>query len=319
MVYWCTFTPLIVFINKIKNMEQITDIGVIIGRFQIHELHEAHKDLFDKVIDRHQKVIVFLGVSPVLGSKRNPLDFPTRQQLILSEYGSKIAAVLPIHDNRSDLAWSKEIDKRIREVFQIGDVTLYGSRDSFIPHYEGQFKTHELETKIYLSGTDVRKNVSKKILASPEFRAGIIYGIYNTYPIVYSTIDIAIFNNEGEILLARKPNDPTALYRFIGGFVDPKDDSDFAACRREGFEETGAEIEPYEYVCSAKVDDWRYRNEEDRKIMTRLYKAKYVSGRIEPNDDISELKLFKISEIDVALFVPEHRPLATELLKNLKK
>lgn len=300
-------------------MSKKTDIGVVIGRFQIHELHEAHRTLIDQVIDNHKKVIIFLGVSPVLGSKRNPMDFATRYQLIHSVYGGKVNAILPIHDNRSDTIWSKEIDKRIREVFPVGSVTLYGSRDSFIPHYNGQFQTEELESKIFVSASDIRKNVSQEILATPEFRAGVIYGVFNNYPTVYSTVDVAIFNDKDEILLGRKPTDPKGLYRFVGGFVDPKDSSDIAACRREAFEETGAEVEPYEYVCSAIVDDWRYRNEDDRKIMTRLFKAKYVSGRIEPNDDISELAWFKISDVTPEIFVNEHRFLLNELLNSLNK
>ena len=37
------------------------DIGVIVGRFQVHDLTEGHRDLIDTVANRHDKVIVFLG------------------------------------------------------------------------------------------------------------------------------------------------------------------------------------------------------------------------------------------------------------------
>jgi len=294
-------------------MENNTEIGCIIGRFQVHELHEAHRALIDTVIQNHRKVILFLGVSPVLGSKRNPLDFPTRKAMIDQIYGEKISAILPIHDNRSDFAWSKEIDKRIKEVFQIGDVTLYGSRDSFIPHYKGIHKTIELESKHFISGTSIRKNVSQTILSTNEFRAGVIYATYSQYPIVFSTVDVAILNDQNEILLARKPSDPEGLHRFVGGFVDVKDNSDYAACIREAYEETNSVIEPYEFVCSAQINDWRYSKEEDRKIMTRLYKAKYISGKIEPRDDISELQWFNFKNLNLDMFVPEHRILASKL------
>jgi len=298
-----------------------TDIGVLIGRFQVHELHAAHQDLFDRVIANHKKVIVFLGVAPVIGSKKNPLDFASRKCLIENLYGDKVSAVLPIHDNRSDLNWSQEIDRRIREVFPIGSATLYGSRDSFIPHYKGNFKTEELDTKVFLSGTEVRKNVSQQILATSEFRAGVIYATYNRYPIIDSTVDLAIFSgtSETELLLARKPSDPAGQYRFVGGFVDMRDETDFAACRREGHEETSADIEPYEYVCSATVPDWRYAGLDDRKIMTRLFKCTHVSGRIEPADDISELKWFNVNNITFDMVVPEHQKMMGLLLSKVKK
>jgi bifunctional NMN adenylyltransferase/nudix hydrolase len=296
-----------------------TEIGVLIGRFQVHELHEAHRALIDTVIGNHRKVIIFLGVSPVMGTRRNPLDFATRKAMIDEGYGEKINAIIPIHDNRSDEAWSKEIDKRIKEVFHIGSVTLYGSRDSFIPHYKGIHKTVELESKTFISGTSIRKTVSQSILSKPEFRAGVIYGVHNAYPIVYSTVDVAIINDNDEILLARKPSDPVGLHRFVGGFVDIADFDDETACRREALEETNCIVEPFEYVCSATVPDWRYRKEQDRKIMTRLYKAKYVSGKIEPRDDISELSWFKISDLKVELIVPEHKTLVEKLISNLSK
>lgn len=308
-------------------------IGVIIGRFQVHELHPAHKDLINKVIDTHPKVIVFLGVSPVLCSRRNPLDFVTRKEMLNAEYGSKISAILPIHDNRSDDKWSAEIDKRIKEVFPTGSAILYGSRDSFLPHYKGQFTTKEFETKVYFSGTEVRHNVAQEIIASPDFRAGAIYAVYNQYPVVYSCVDVAIVRNtvkpsiehaefstddligQTEILLGRKPNEDK--YRFIGGFVDIKDKDDYAACRREAFEETGATVEPYDFVMSMQVDDWRYKNEKDKKIMTRLYLAKYISGPIAPADDIAEIKWFNITESFHDNIVPEHIPLINALLEKI--
>jgi bifunctional NMN adenylyltransferase/nudix hydrolase len=297
-----------------------TEIGILIGRFQVHELHAAHKDLFERVLANHKKIIVFLGVPQVIGSKKNPLDFAARKAMIEGTYENKISAILPIKDNRSDLVWSEEIDRRIREVFPIGSVTLYGSRDSFIPHYQGAFSTCELDTKIFLSGTEVRKHVAEEIRSTAEFRAGVIYATTNKYPIIDSTVDLAIFNNdETELLLARKPTDPTGKHRFVGGFVDMKDENDFAACRREGHEETSAEIEPYEYVCSHTVLDWRYKGLDDRKIMTRLFKCKHVSGRIQPADDISMLQWFKISDLTADLMVPEHQPLMERLLFHSHK
>ena len=53
-------------------------IGVIIARFQSPYLHEGHKALLESVKINHSKTIIVLGVSPVLGSRKNPLDYHTR-------------------------------------------------------------------------------------------------------------------------------------------------------------------------------------------------------------------------------------------------
>jgi bifunctional NMN adenylyltransferase/nudix hydrolase len=63
--------------------EDSYDVGVIVGRFQVPELHDAHKDLIETVCDKHDKVIIFLGLSPLMVTRENPLDFESRKQMIL--------------------------------------------------------------------------------------------------------------------------------------------------------------------------------------------------------------------------------------------
>jgi bifunctional NMN adenylyltransferase/nudix hydrolase len=115
-------------------MNKEYSIGAVVGRFQIHELHDAHKYLIDQVVLNHKKSIVFLGVPKVVGTKKNPLDFDTRKKMIQSQYPDTVILALP--DIGDDTLWSQELDKRIREVYSIGDVLLYGGRDSFIPYYK---------------------------------------------------------------------------------------------------------------------------------------------------------------------------------------
>jgi bifunctional NMN adenylyltransferase/nudix hydrolase len=292
------------------------EIGVIIGRFQVHQLHKAHSDVIESVMTNHKKVILFLGVTQVVGSNTNPLDFASRKSMIQEKYPELVIVALP--DKRDDESWSKNLDSRIREIFQIGKVLLYGSRDSFIPHYFGQFDTAELEQEIYVSGTEIRKQISEEIKASKEWRAGVIYGNYNRYPNSFQTVDIAVFNeDESKVLLAKKPNEDK--YRFIGGFVDVKDHSLEASAKREFSEEAGgAEIAITSYVGSFRVDDWRYRSERD-KIMTVLFKAKYLFGHLNPSDDISELAWISVSDLKITggieeHIIEEHRPLMNILL-----
>ncbi|MCS6808711.1 MAG: NUDIX domain-containing protein [Bacteroidota bacterium] len=276
------------------------DTGVIVGRFQVHELHAAHRDIITSVLERHRKVIMFLGVSPTLVTKRNPLDFVARKEMILQAFPQLTVLALP--DMPSDKEWSKALDQRIREVVPVGNVLLYGGRDSFISRYFGEFPTQELEQRVFVSGTEVRKNISNEVKSTADFRAGVIYAAYNQYDKVYPTVDVAVIRNDA-VLLGRKPYEPR--YRFIGGFADPCDESYEHSAIREVFEETGIEIGNLRYCGSTRIDDWRYRNEYD-KIITLFFTAQYIFGRIQPQDDISELRFFRLTELHRNDLVPEH-------------
>ena len=37
-------------------------IGVVVARFQIHELHEGHHHVIKQVTGNHKKTIIFLGL-----------------------------------------------------------------------------------------------------------------------------------------------------------------------------------------------------------------------------------------------------------------
>lgn len=293
------------------------DIGVIIGRFQLHELHEAHFEMVSEVIKRHDKTILFLGVSPTLCTQRNPLDFLSRKVMFEEAFGNQISVIQPLHDKKSDTVWSNQVDSKIREVFPLGSVVLYGSRDSFIPHYHGKFDVIELIPSSIVSATEIRKSVSKKVQRSTEFRAGVIYACYNSYPIVHPTIDVAITNeDETKVLLGRKKDE--VEFRFIGGFADVTDESFEQTVKREAYEETGLEVDAITYIASDKVKDWRYRSTTDRSIMTTFFKAKKIFGAEKANDDIVELKWFDIATLEVKDVVPEHGRLLGKLRINLQ-
>lgn len=287
-------------------------VGVIVGRFQVNELHDAHRELIDHVRRNHPKVIIALGVTSKLGSRNNPLDFISRRQMIQESYMD--VDIVAIHDNRSDHNWSRELDRRIREVSPTGGVIIYGGRDSFISHYDGAFRTQELESDAYynFSGTEIRNQLAKKSTSSADFRAGVIYACSNRYPTGYPTVDVAIVH-EGRLLLGRKLNEDK--YRFIGGFFDPKSDTSLEmAARREASEETGGmSVEIDKYIGSFVVDDWRYRGERD-KIITTFYQAKKLYGPSIPSDDIAELKWFDLTAIKADSIMYEHIPLMNAFL-----
>ena len=304
-----------------EERRELTDVGVLVGRFQVPELHQAHKELIGKIAGWHKKFLIVLGCSPTLVSRHNPLDFQARKLMINSHYPD--LPIVPLMDHPDDHEWSKELDRRIREVFPVGTVTLYGGRDSFIPYYSGQFLCREVEPSAYVaaSGTIERHNASLEVRSSADWRAGVVYAAYNRYPQVFPTVDVAIIretvNGNDEILLARKPGEKG--YRLIGGFVSPTDDDLQAAARREVLEETHVEISALEYVGSYLVDDWRYRHEID-KIMTTVFVAHYMFGAIQPDDDIEELRWFPLNRgFDFDHLVPAHKPLLTSVLDAIER
>jgi len=292
------------------------DLGILIGRFQIDELHDEHKKLFDEVISRHDKVLVFLGVPETLSTRKNPLDFVTRKFMLDELYGDKITAILPIRDRESDDDWSNELDYKIREIFKVESVVLYGSRDSFIDHYTGKFDTLELLPERFISATEIRDKIKNIVHKCKKFRSGIIYSVFNRFPVVYSTVDVAIMNDDyTRILLGRKRNKKT--YCFIGGFVDPTDTNLTHAVRRETHEETGLEICDEQYICSCKIDDWRYRGEEECSIMTHFHTAKVFFGSEKANDDIEEVKWFYMNDLKKETISYQHHVLYDALIKYL--
>lgn len=296
------------------NLSNINKIGVIVGRFQVPDLHEGHLHLIDSVVAKHKKVLLLLGSTPgVLVTRNNPLDYFTRKMMIQEKYPNIV--ILPLHDKPLDSQWSRGIDEKIQETF--GDhveATIYGSRDSFIPSYSGRFPTQELDTSYNISGSQVRKFISDEVRSTSDFRRGVVYASHNKHAITYTTVDIAIIKNsnsvdELEILLGRKKTDPDNKWRFIGGFVDPKKDKTLEqAAKREAVEETGNSLELSQngkYLGSTYIDDWRYKNEQDQ-IITTVFSFNYVCGDAKAGDDIDDVKWFKLYPFNYNYLVDQH-------------
>lgn len=293
-----------------------TTVGVIVGRFQVPMLHEAHRDLIESVRTKHVKVIIFLGVSPVMCTRNNPLDFESRKQMLLEAYPD--INVLYIKDVNSDELWSKNLDSQISDLISPNQSpVLYGSRDSFISHYSGRFKTEVLESKSFISGTEIRRQASAGVRSDCLFRQGVIWSVYNQYPKVYATVDIAILDSAEKpekVLLARKPSEK--LYRFVGGFSEPGSQSYEIDAKREVREETGLEVSDMTYIGSSFINDWRYRNEID-KIKTLFFKCSVIFGRPEAMDDICELRWFDLDKLKYSDMVDTHHELYELLMKDL--
>lgn len=289
------------------------NLGVIVGRFQVPELHEGHIKLIDHVKTQFNQVVVLLGVSSIPASPRNPLDYITREKMIKEKYPD--ITVAPLADQPTDQAWSQLLDKTISMINVTGGkVILYGGRDSFKPFYSGRYDTVEIETGNFWSGTEMRKLAANEVIGSREFRHGVIYGLSNQFPRVFLTVDIAILR-DGKVLLGKKRNEP--LHRFPGGFVDQNDPNMETTAKREAQEETGVVCEDAQYLGSFSTRDWRYKHKDDGVVMTNLFASVENAGIPHPADDLDEVRWFDLNKLQEDDIMAEHRAMLTHLKANV--
>lgn len=305
--------------------EKPYDVGVIVGRFQVPALTDAHSKLIEYVLSNHKKVQIYLGVAVTLGTKKNPLDFTSRKGMFKAyeeKYTDKLT-IMPLLDVPcSDKDWCNYLDRMIRTVSPLGSVCLYGGRDSFLKSYRpfGSFDSYELMPLTEQEGTKVREETAKVVRMSEDFRAGQIYQALNQYPKVFPTVDIAVVKYHNDrtpyVLMGRKPTH--IGFSFIGGFVDPTDASYEEAALRELREEASVEVDKnLTYIGSCRIDDSRYTGEE--RIVTTFYCANYVFGSGCNTTEFVESKWITVSKDSIDEIQQQHRPLFEMLIKHIEK
>lgn len=292
-------------------------VAVTVGRFESSKLTDAHIKLLTEM-NKHARVLVMIGTSVKRGTKKYPLDYETRRLMVLTALPSAI--IVPIEDiPGSNEAWSDLVDKTIRLHFPHQEIVLYGGRDSYIPSYTGSVDlTVEIEEVQGVSATALREKVAFMPKNSQEFREGVIYSVMNDWPKAWPAVDVAIFDGNRNILMAKRDG----KYKFIGGFVDPtKDDSYKQAALREAREEAGdlELVDPF-LIDEVRVDDWRYRDEPVEKVFTTLIGCKYVYGSPKPSDDLKGWTLEWIDPINLPVesVMLAHQPLIDMVKDYLK-
>lgn len=286
-----------------------TAVGVVVARFQVDRLTAAHIELLETVMARHPKVVVVLGVAPLIGRPNNPLDVEARMQMIRSVFPGVILVAHPNH--RNDTVWSLGLDRLLALHCPLQTCTLYGARDSFLPHYLGKYPTCMLESADHMSvsGSAVRGRLSQAAIDSPEFRAGVIVGASQGYPRMDRAVDIAVFDDAGRLLLGRKLGEE--LYRFPGGYCEISTPDDETDARREVMEETGLETGPLIYLGSCNIPDWRYLGERGG-IRTSFFATKRCYGSAKAGDDLDSLHWTEWATFQLgypSMLMPEHQGL----------
>lgn len=291
-------------------------IGVVIGRFQVPQLHEGHQQLLKAVRDRSDYLVVLLGVSGLDGYVReNPLTFHQRATMFTELFPDTV--VLPLMDEPTNEAWSESLDAILATVYPLETVTLYGGRDSFAAAYTGKCKveTVDMQPAVTTQGTLHREAIQES--RNLEFKRGQIYALQRQYPHAYATVDVALVKRPHVFLIRRAD---TGQWAFPGGFVDPKDESLEKAAARELYEETGLAADcgcKLEYVTSLRVNDWRYRGRRD-KIMTTLFVGWYNVGM--PVLNPSEAQDYRWATLEEATEIihDTHQPLLYALHERLR-
>jgi bifunctional NMN adenylyltransferase/nudix hydrolase len=143
--------------------------GVIVGRFQVPDLHDGHMELFRQVAARHDGVVVFVGSHPAGLTKDHPLTFEVRKRMIEAKFPNFI--VREIRDTKNDETWSRNLDAAISTAIDgPAEFTLYGGRYSFVPHYTtGKHKPVELTLSVEsnkVSGTQLRQHYAVNTIES---------------------------------------------------------------------------------------------------------------------------------------------------------
>lgn len=155
-------------------------IGIFIGRFQAPNLHNGYKYMLSELQINYEYYGLIVG-SSLKPNERNPLDFETRKSMLVEYVYKQPLFIIELVDLNDNDKWTKELDKLIinslaETTIQINkeDIYLIGSRDSFIPYYNGEFKTLELEQHGKYNSTELRTSI-KFNLISFNFILGFVY------------------------------------------------------------------------------------------------------------------------------------------------
>tara|TARA_B100000508_G_scaffold31981_2_gene24612 strand:- start:3277 stop:4185 length:909 start_codon:yes stop_codon:yes gene_type:complete len=289
------------------DMSKEKTLGVVIGRFQIHELHEGHVALLDLVEQKHEQMLILVGHNSIRFNTADPFPFHIRKQMLESRYPR--ATVLPLPDSPiSNEHWSETVDAKVSSVSYNGGSVLYGSRDSFIPKYHGKFSTEEVPELPNRSATQVREEAAGNHIDDSMFRLGWLAAINAQHAVTDPTVDVVIHTPDwSKILMGRRG--PGSALRFFGGFVDPEDESLEAAVSRERAEEAlGIEVREPEYVGSCRIKDPRYAK-SCYGIMTTLFAMEYLEGNVSAGDDMGVAEWVKLTPDLRNQIAEEHRPL----------
>lgn len=296
----------------------MNNVGVVIGRFQTHELHAGHLAIL-KEANKHHSLLILVGVCHSLGTKKDPLDFAARQKMLQCKY--PLAVILPLPNQDTDVAWTALVNQQISMAFPMKSATIYFGRDSSKSAYYGPFGIAQVAEISGESAESARTHCGAFVGATAAWRAGVISAAQNRYPQVTPVVDVCVTRVDDDgivyVVVGKRDSEP-GLHRFPGGHVDVGDPSMEIAARREVFEELdGIEANNYRMLGSLKVKS-KY-DAADRGMMSVVFRADHVFGTPNGTDDLDEAFWVRIDNLQQLKWADSHALIALMLTEDVLK
>ena len=287
-------------------------VGVVVGRFQTFSLTVAHQALLNEVKEKSDRMCVFIGISPNVHSKEDPLPFESRAQMISELLGSEVQ-VLPIFDSPSNDEWSATLDTTIKNLYPFEEPTLYYGRASGLAKgYTGSLKLEKVfqnGLNIACSATEMRKEAATYVDNDTAWRRGVIYATQNQYPRINLCVDVAVVRKNGDdirlLVGCRKSED--GKLRLPGGHVDPSDETTVAAAKRELQEETGLEAGEPNSLGVHRVKTWK--DTPGQQTFSHLFVMEYTMGHAIGADDLDDTMWIDLNEYQTYTWADDHKKL----------
>jgi len=114
------------------------------------------------------------------------------------------------------------------------------------------------------------------------------------------TVDILLFNENEEVLIAERGVEPAkGKFGFPGGFVEPKETLEQAIVR-EVSEELGLGSDDYSPPVFLKthIADYGFSKEKKSLVCTIFVARLKTTKKIEPKDDVASVKFVSLNELD---------------------
>lgn len=142
-------------------------LGVLIGRFQVPEMHEGHRFLVREMLEQCDEVLVLFGSANRAKSVKNPFSYPERAQAAKKLF-PKIW-VAPLNDYLyNDSQWMADVAATIEALKVLVqqkhntkvEVVLYGHQkdgNDYLNWFP-QFEYVNVNSEILISGTQIRES-----------------------------------------------------------------------------------------------------------------------------------------------------------------
>ena len=131
-------------------------------------------------------------------------------------------------------------------------------------------------------------------------------------------VEIALFNEAGELLMTKRGRDPNAgKYDMPGGFIDMHETAE-AALAREMQEELGLTEDQYttpQYVCSFAVD-YPWGKETYQNIVLEFTAQLLPGCSVHPDDDVEDVQWVAADAAgDLPMAWPSHQDIIGQVLR----